>query len=369
MSWRSGVVAPPSSVTAVGAGSGSLPAGVYAYRVVARHPSGSGTVANSAASAEATAVASSGAVSVSWPAVPDATEYQVYVRDPAGTTAYWTVTAPSFVHTTMTGGRAGTPPATGTQWQVKNIFELKNARRVRIEYNLFENNWQSAQTGYAILFTPRNQGGQCNWCMIEQVDVSNNVVRNVGGGFNIAGYDNNAVTGQTNTITIHDNYLYEVTTALGGPAWPFLVGEAVRDLVIDRNTIDFDGTTLLYAYGGTGTSPRPMTGFRFTGNRTRHGQYGINGADASTGTLTIQMYFPSSVITGNWLSGGSSGRYPPGNRFEEPFDVYLSAGAGSAAASVGLGANVRMLLSVMQNVRSGLLAFPPGAPDGVRVIY
>src|SRR5207245_844491 len=39
---------------------------------------------------------------------------------------------------------------------VKNLFELKNARRVLIEGNIFENNWLAAQAGWAVQFTVRN---------------------------------------------------------------------------------------------------------------------------------------------------------------------------------------------------------------------
>src|SRR5262249_45679041 len=42
-------------------------------------------------------------------------------------------------------------------WQVKNLLELKNAQRVAIDGNVLEYNWQAAQNGYAIAFTPRNQ--------------------------------------------------------------------------------------------------------------------------------------------------------------------------------------------------------------------
>ena len=35
------------------------------------------------------------------------------------------------------------------------------------------------------------------------------------------------------------------------------------------------------------------------------------------------MYFPAAVIAGNWLSGGSSSRYPSGNRFDAPFDASI----------------------------------------------
>ena len=42
------------------------------------------------------------------------------------------------------------------------------------------------------------------------------VVRNVASGFNISGYDNNAVSLQTNTVVIQDNLMYDISTALGG---------------------------------------------------------------------------------------------------------------------------------------------------------
>jgi hypothetical protein len=48
------------------------------------------------------------------------------------------------------------PSYEGTPWTVKNLFELKNARRVLVEGNLLEHNWPHAQNGFAILFTPRN---------------------------------------------------------------------------------------------------------------------------------------------------------------------------------------------------------------------
>ena len=55
--------------------------------------------------------------------------------------------------------RIGDPSYAGKPWSVKNLFELKNARRVLVDGNVFENNWQHAQSGFAILFTVRNQDG------------------------------------------------------------------------------------------------------------------------------------------------------------------------------------------------------------------
>ena len=48
-----------------------------------------------------------------------------------------------------------------------------------------------------------------------------------------------------------------------------------------------------------------MTGFSFTYNAAPHNAYGVNGASASPGALTLQMFFPSATVTGNWLSGAN----------------------------------------------------------------
>ena len=365
MAWREPILAQPSGVTAGGAEGGSLSAGVYAYRVVARRNTGQGSTGTSLPSAEVTAVATGGANRVSWAPVADAADYLVYGRNPAGVTQYWTVTGTTFTDTGV-AGKAGTPPTAGTRWSVKNVFELKNARRVTVEYNLFENNWPGAQQGYAILFTPRNQDGGCPWCVVENVDFSHNVVRNVASGFNILGYDTNAVSQQTNTLTFQDNLVYGVTTTLGGAAWIALLGEAPRDIVFDHNTFDFDGTTLLFAYGGTKTAPRPITGFRYTNNASPHGAYGIAGNDASPGTLTLQMYFPSPVITGNWISGGTASLYPPGNRFDTPFDARIRPGAAFDPNTPG--ANVPKLLSLIDIVTNGLMVGVPHTPKNLRII-
>ena len=324
MSWRDPILSTPSAVTAEPAPGGALPAGTYTYRVAARRPAGQGSIATSQASPETRVTSTGGSVTLAWTAVPDATEYLVYGRLPGDAEQSWTVTSPGFTDNGTPGKPASAPPKEATRWQVKNVFELKNARRVRVEDNVIENNWQAAQPGYAVLFTPRNSSGGCPWCVVEDVEFSGNIVRNTSAGINILGHDSPRSSGQTSGIRIHDNLFTGITTRLGGNGWPLLVGEGPRDIVIDRNTFEFDGTTLLYVYG----TPK-ATGFRFTSNAAPHGTYGINGAGASSGSLTLQTFFPGAVVTGNWLSGGSSSRYPAGNRFDTPFEPKAAKAAGA----------------------------------------
>jgi hypothetical protein len=364
MSWRDPIVAAPSGGTATAVPGGALPPGSYGYRVVARRSAGQGSMATSTASPEIAATSTGESVTITWSPVANATEYRVYGRSPGGAAQYWTVAAPSFTDTGA-AGTPGAPPAEATCWQVKNIFELKNARRVRVEYNLFENNWKAAQPGYAILFTPRGQGGGCPWCVIETVQFSHNIIRNVTAGVNILGYDTGNSTLQTNGIAITENF-FSVTTELGGNGWPILIGDEPRDVVIDHNTFDFDGTTALYAYGGTSGAPRRITGFQFTNNAMPHRTYGVNGASASTGTLTLQMYFPGAVFTGNWLSGGTASKYPAGNRFETPFATGLMTQ--TAVQPRPAGADMARIRPLLESVPGGLMTGVPQPPKGLLIV-
>jgi hypothetical protein len=93
----------------------------------------------------------------------------------------------------------------GLQRQVKNLLELKAARRVRIVNNDLSNNWADAQSGFSVLFTPRNQDGSAPYTSVEDVTFEKNRLRNVARGFNISGYDDLNPSRQTTRIVIRDN--------------------------------------------------------------------------------------------------------------------------------------------------------------------
>jgi hypothetical protein len=265
-------------------------------------------------------------------------------------------------------------------WQVKNLFELKNARRVLIEYNVFENNWQQAQAGYAILFTPRNQDGGCPWCVVEDVTFQHNIVRNVAAVFNVMGYDWPNVSAQTRNVRIQQNLFYGVSRAFGGTGWFMLIGDEPRDIIVDHNTIDHDGSAVLYAHGGTATAPEQILGFQFTNNAVRHNSYGINGADSAFGNGVLAAYFPGSTVRGNWLSGGSASRYPAGNLFAGAFgDAFVNAAAadyrvapgsilaGAATDGSAIGADIASVLTGTEGVVEGVSIKCPTAPGNLRI--
>jgi hypothetical protein len=93
----------------------------------------------------------------------------------------------------------------GLARQVKNLLELKAAKRVRIVDNDLSNNWADAQSGFAVLFTPRNQDGTAPFTSVEDVTFEKNRLRNVARGFNISGYDDLNPSRQTTRIVVRDN--------------------------------------------------------------------------------------------------------------------------------------------------------------------
>ena len=385
MAWRQPILAAPAGVLAAATSGGSLPAGAYAYRIVARGSVGQGVTGRSTASAQAaaTVAAAGGAVRISWQPVAGASEYRVYGRTAGAQNVYWTVTTTQFVDTGAAGSAEAVPTTPGSVWTVKNLFELKNARDVVVEHNVLDNHWQEAQAGYAIVFTPRNSNGACTWCVVEQVVFQYNLVRNVAAGINLLGYDiASRPTRQTNNVTIRQNLFQDLATGLGGNGWFVLIGDEPRDVTIEHNTIESDGTTVLYAYGGPAADPREILGFRFVANAARHGTYGLSGASFAYGNTALNAYFPGHVITANYLAGGSASRYPAGNLFAGVFeDQFVDAAGndftvrtasplrGAAPDGSDVGVDMADLRRRLLGVESGQPSIgPPGAAGAPKVV-
>ena len=208
-------------------------------------------------------------------------------------------------------------------WLVKNLFELKSARRVLIEANVFEHSWQHGQAGYALLFTPRNQDGGAPWATVEDVTMRFNIVRHAGAGVQITGQDSLHPSGGARRIRISDNLFYGIDSAVWGGNGTFaLIGDGPSDITIVHNTISQSGNIVM-AFGGTRDQPRPITGFRFRDNLVRHNMYGVHGADRAVGMDTLGAFFPGADFAANAIAGGEPLRYPSGNLFlsDEEFDA------------------------------------------------
>jgi FG-GAP-like repeat len=196
-------------------------------------------------------------------------------------------------------------------WSVKNLLELKNARRVSIQGNTFDYNWQAAQSGFAILFTVRNQDGACPWCQVEQVTFANNVLRHSGSGINILGSDDilNRPSLRTNHITIFNNLFVDLDGQnWGGNGYFLQLVNGPQDVTVDHNTIIQD-----HSFGILNLDLAPAPRFTFTNNLARHSQYGIIGSGYGPGTGTIAFYLSDSSIVKNVIADADPNKYPAGN--------------------------------------------------------
>jgi hypothetical protein len=201
------------------------------------------------------------------------------------------------------------PSYAGIHWSVKNLLELKNAQRVLIDGNLFENNWRDAQGGTAIVLTVRNQDGTAPWSVVQDVTFTNNIVRHTGSSVGMHGQDDLFPSQQTKRVSIRNNLFDDISgVRWGGSGRLLMAFRGIEDLVIEHNTGFQDGS-VLYADGA------PHTGFVFRDNLAPHNDYGVHGTGTAPGTNTLETYFPNSILAGNILTGGIAAMYPGDNFF------------------------------------------------------
>ncbi|MBK7522882.1 MAG: T9SS type A sorting domain-containing protein [Saprospiraceae bacterium] len=195
--------------------------------------------------------------------------------------------------------RVGHSDYKGKHWTIKNLFELKTGKRVWLDGNVFENVWSDlpvGQSGYAILFTVRTEGGGSPQADVSDITCTNNIIRKAGAGISISGRDNPG-SNQSQRIYFANNLFYEIDGDLygdGNIAGPndgtFLkIGEP-SDVIFDHNTVLQSGP-VTWAYDTTRNC-------RFTNNLFLsflsaggyQGMYGPGFAHGGNGPMA--RYFP-----------------------------------------------------------------------------
>lgn len=200
------------------------------------------------------------------------------------------------------------PSWRGQGWVVKNLLELKNAQRVVVDGNLMEYSWAAAQTGFAVVLTPRNQEGTAPWSVVQHVQVTNNTIRHVASAFNILGLDATTYT-VTNDITVRNNLFTDISSANWGGRGYLALTVGGKNLTFDHNTVFTDGSSVIYADGP------PVSGLVFTNNIVPDNGYAVMGSGSSEGNGTLATYYPGAVFRRNVLIGANAGSYPGDNYF------------------------------------------------------
>lgn len=262
------------------------------------------------------------------------------------------------------------PSYLGTQWCVKNIFELKNAQRVLIEGNIFENNWVNCQSGFSIVLTPRNQDGNAPWSQVADVTFRKNIIRHVASGFNILGTDDIFPSQRTQRIAITDNVMEDIDPAkYGGGGRTFQIISGPDYLTIEHNTIFNDLAATLITADDTN---QLSTNFIYRNTISSHAAFGVIGSNFGIGNSSLNKYFPGCIFTNNVLAnGGSPGQYPANNYFPANYatvsfvnynngvggDYHLAAGGpykNQATDGLDIGANIDSVNQGTTNVVAGI---------------
>jgi uncharacterized protein (TIGR03437 family) len=226
--------------------------------------------------------------------------------------------------------KADDPSHNGIDWSIKNLFELKNAQRVLVEGNIFEQNWQDSQVGFAIVLTVRNEEGTAPWAVVQDVTFINNIVRRSAGGVAMHGRDDISPPPSiipSRRFKIANNLFDDIDSARwsNGSGRLFQIISGVGDLTIDHNTAMQSGNIVV------ADVPPPNEGFVFTNNLMPNNEYGFFGSGQGQGTVALNHYFPGAVFRKNAIIGGPSGAYPADNFFPATFDTvkFVNRGGGN----------------------------------------
>jgi hypothetical protein len=216
---------------------------------------------------------------------------------------------------TLRGNHITRPLSWKGVWQVKNLIELKHARRMLIEGNVIENTWMDAQVGFAFVMKSENQNWDTPWTQTTDITIRYNRIRNVGSGFTIAANASGAPAVPAARFVITDNVMENVGTSTytgDGRLLQFL--GPVADVVTMHNTMvkTYAGSSSTMYFGALPSLPRLVV----HSNVFAHGNYGIKGDSYSEGTATLNTYAAGALVTNNAIAdGGSATTYPANNFF------------------------------------------------------
>jgi len=188
------------------------------------------------------------------------------------------------------------------KWTVKNLFQIKAGRNIKVENNLMTNNWVMAQEGTAIVIRSADDSGTES--LIEDIEITNNIIRGTGSAVNVFGGE--ARGGRR--MTIRNNVFEDVSEKNWGGNGYFLKSCCWDTLIIENNTAIHDGN-ITVAWGNA------VKGFIFRNNIVIHNEYGIFGDGTGVGHAPIAKFYPGSTIVNNILVGGDERDYPRPNFF------------------------------------------------------
>ena len=144
---------------------------------------------------------------------------------------------------------------------IKAMIELKNARNVVIDGNVIE----SGGLVGAFVLTVRNQSGTAPWSTLEDIIITNNIVRHSNTGFSILGKDDYKPSQQAKRIRIANNLLVDIVPDYSAV---FMIGCCGNTVTVENNTVQQTGN-IMTCYS------TPHANFVFRNNIIQFNEYGF----------------------------------------------------------------------------------------------
>jgi hypothetical protein len=215
----------------------------------------------------------------------------------------------------------------------KNLFETKNSQRVLMDGNVFENNWPSAQPGFALTFSPRQGNSKSTqpWTVVQDITVTNNTIKGTANGIALSGQDPGMTASGEPPTSLGGRYLIKNNLFLNnggyaGTGIMFQLGNGAFDVTIQHNTVASYaaapvGTTLMFGYGPANGDLTTMQRFVLQDNIFLARNYPFFAASGGAcyaqylGIATPGYVWTNNVFAGPWPTpvGCDSSSSPQGN--------------------------------------------------------
>ena len=231
-------------------------------------------------------------------------------------------------------------------WVVKNLFEIKNAQRVLIDGNVFQNTWQAGQQEAMIIRSVNQRDGAgCLWCSALDVTVTNNLFQHNPEAIALSPTEAPSnVSVPTGRVLIQNNLMLDTSAVnWGGTGYVFAMTTAsdlpqMHDIIIDHNTsfTDSVGPASPDFIRLDGNATVSLSNLQITNNLSDYGldaspYGGIEGNGLASGSLVLSTYATGLIYNDMVFidSSGSSSGYPT-----YPTGTFWSTQAGIGFTSV-----------------------------------
>lgn len=205
----------------------------------------------------------------------------------------------------------------GGPWVIKNLLELKQGRRILINGNVFENCWPNGQAGYAFVVWSINAQLTAPWSSTDNITITNNVIKNVAGGWNLAaqGYWTTAQI-PMHHVAIRNNVIIGLdNSTIGGNGKIFQISDTIANLSIEHNTA-FSPSNSSFMWG----DPLPLKNHVVRNNLVGGGLYQLftvygqgdiawkhaGGPGSVFARNAVATFSGANMVAGNWGLGGFS---------------------------------------------------------------